>query len=769
MSGQAQEQKLIARAATTTAMVMIAQQTAAKATRDALFLTAFDVSRLPIMLIAAAVTSIIVVQLVTVLMRRLGPSQLVPAAFGLSTMLLLVIWGVSAVAPGVAGVLLYLQVAGMGAVLISGFWSLVTERYDPREAKQQMARIAGGATLGGLLGGLFAERIAATVGVGFMLPSLALMHAGCWWLVRSLRTTQEHEELAAADDASGERAFAILKRSRHLVNLALLLLVLNITSTLVDYAFKEHAAAHHGSGDGLLRFFALFYTVVGVLTFSVQWGLSKLSLEKLGLAGTVAALPATVLVGGAGALLIPGLWAASFARGAEAVLRSSLFRSGYELFYTPIPPAEKRATKTLIDVAFDRAGDIIGSLAVIALLLLPANLTNPGLMIMAIVFCVVALVLTRRLHSGYVASLERSLVNKAVQLDLDDINDATTRSAILNTLGAANLRDAIAELRQSRDQSDAGNSELLLSRSLLSVEFDLGLATRRRKRPTPAPQPEEAPEETDADILACDDADRIVERLKSHEPLDGSLAPALIKLLGWDAVLEPVADRLGDMALEATDALLAALADPDEEFTIRRRIPLVMHRADPEKAVAGLLVALSDRRFEVRFRCAGALARLEAAGTKIAPQAVNEAVLRELKVGERIWNSRRLLDQTADETTDPLLEDVLETRRNRSLEHVFRLLALVPPGRPMRVAYQGLHTTDRSLRGTSLEYLETTLTPAVRDALMPFLDADAADRSEVADPAAVREQLLASQESIRINLRMLRLTDRQNPLNPENK
>ena len=32
------------------------------------------------------------------------------------------------------------------------------------------------------------------------------------------------------------------------------------------------------------------------------------------------------------------------------MLRSSLFRAGYELFYTPIPAAEKRAAKTLIDV-----------------------------------------------------------------------------------------------------------------------------------------------------------------------------------------------------------------------------------------------------------------------------------------------------------------------------------------------------------------------------------------------------------------------------------
>jgi len=37
-------------------------------------------------------------------------------------------------------------------------------------------------------------------------------------------------------------------------------------------------------------------------------------------------------------------------------LSRSLFRSGYELFYTPIPASEKRAAKSLIDVGVRPAG-----------------------------------------------------------------------------------------------------------------------------------------------------------------------------------------------------------------------------------------------------------------------------------------------------------------------------------------------------------------------------------------------------------------------------
>ena len=41
------------------------------------------------------------------------------------------------------------------------------------------------------------------------------------------------------------------------------------------------------------------------------------------------------------------------ARGGESVFRGSLFRTGYEIFYTPIPSDEKRAAKSIIDVGFD--------------------------------------------------------------------------------------------------------------------------------------------------------------------------------------------------------------------------------------------------------------------------------------------------------------------------------------------------------------------------------------------------------------------------------
>ena len=67
---------------------------------------------------------------------------------------------------------------------------------------------------------------------------------------------------------------------------------------------------------------------------------------KLGLGLTTSTPPLALCVGGLGALAMPGLWSVVAMRGGESVFRGSLFRTGYEIFYTPVPPNEKRAAKS---------------------------------------------------------------------------------------------------------------------------------------------------------------------------------------------------------------------------------------------------------------------------------------------------------------------------------------------------------------------------------------------------------------------------------------
>ena len=166
--------------------VVTAQFVAGKAARDALFLAQLDVTSLPAMVIATSIFSIALVAVNAKGVSRLSPARFVPWAFAVSAVLLLAEWLLTLTSPKLAAVVVYLHISGLGPILGSGFWLVASERFDPRTAKRNFGQIAAGGTLGGLLGGLLAERVAVVLGVGAMLPVLAVLNFICAWQIRRL-------------------------------------------------------------------------------------------------------------------------------------------------------------------------------------------------------------------------------------------------------------------------------------------------------------------------------------------------------------------------------------------------------------------------------------------------------------------------------------------------------------------------------------------------------------------------------------------------------
>jgi ATP/ADP translocase len=177
--------------------------------------------------------------------------------------------------------------------LLSSFWSLLNERFDPRSGKKYFGRIAGVGTFGGILGGLAAERYAELMPGTAILLFLASMHflCGCvsFLLVRSSRNLAPVEHAHHQDESEplSTAAWPIFQRSKYVQMLAALVLLGTTCAALLDIIFKTQAATIIGRGPGLLRFFAIFYTVAQVLSFGVQVLITRKWLEKLGLARAV--------------------------------------------------------------------------------------------------------------------------------------------------------------------------------------------------------------------------------------------------------------------------------------------------------------------------------------------------------------------------------------------------------------------------------------------------------------------------------------------------
>jgi len=683
-------------AATLVSALLIAQQTAGRATRDALFLSTFPVAFLPAVMMASAAASVVAVGALSWALARRSPFRVLPVAAGLSSAMLLLEWVLCLVAPKVAAVAVYLHLSLFGGTLLSGFWSLVNERFDPYTAKRVVGRIGFGASVGGVAGGILAWGASRLVPVPSMLLVMALLTvAAMAGMVGLGRRHPAASSVAAEAAPAAPSALGTLRRVPYLRDLALVVGIGAITDSLLDYVLKSQAASTFSRGSQLMSFFAILNTVFGLLSLVVQAGLARSSLRTLGLAGTVAVRPATILVVALLGLLDPRMWAAILARAGQDINTSSLFRSGYELLFTPLPEAEKRPTKAVVDVGFDKLGSLVGgAVALLAVALVPTQ-TARVLFGLAAVLCVAALAFTGRLHRGYVRTLEQSLRAGRVRLSASDVVDDATRHTLAQTGLALDRNTLLREIEAIRARDEAACPDPLLQAIADLRSGDKGLVRLALREP---PRPPAA------------------------------LVPHLLPLLAQDDLFLEVLRALRRMAPEVTGQLVDALLDPRQDPAVRRRVPRVLKVCATRRAVDGLVQGLDDELLDVREQCAIALANITGRSPELSvPRANVFAVV------------------------------LCEVRRAPgALDHVFTLLSLALEREPLQIALRAVRGTDRALRGTALEYLENVLPEGLRQALWPSLGEGAPAPRTARPRQDVMNELLNSSAAVPLSREALR-------------
>lgn len=729
-----------------TAAIMVAQQVAASAVRDAFFLANYPASALPGAVIVSSIISVALLPLLARMMARFGPAVVSPLITTLSALLLVTEWVLSQQRPALAAMALFVHTMVFGSVLVSGFWSLFNERFDPHTAKQLVGRVAGGAAFGGVVGGLLVERAgAAGIDVPQLLPILAVVQLLAAGSSRAVTVGHPRTRRTATTDAP--ESYSSLLSSSYLRAITLLVALIAAASTIASFLLKVEAARTYLQSAELLRFFARYYLGLGLLGFLLQITVTRPSLNRFGLGLTIAILPAALGLAGLVAFAAPTLWSLALLRAADECLSNSLFRSAYELLYTPIAAGAKRRFKALVDVGFDRLGKLIGSGLVSLAIGLFAETYVRVLLAVGVMAAGAALVVAVRLSRGYVASLIESLRSGAVSLDADVLDEAMTLRTI--ALGGIDRNQvlALADRRQRSSEApsiDFGGSEAGM--------WGTQTIVTRKARDSAGPTtraigggPAVSTLLSRITDLHSGDTRRIRNALRSGAHLDRHLVPHVISLLARDDMTDDAVRVLREVSDRATGQVVDAMLDPGVAPIIRRRLPQVLAGSGSPMAILGLLHALNDSELDVRFRAAGALVRTrEAHPDRMVPHdAIFRAALTE------IGRSKAVLRQASDPA------------HTKSVELVFRILSLALEPEPLNLAQRAFRGSDPHLRGTALEYLETVLPADVVEALRPLVGRRS---SPTARPRTVKElesELLASSAAVSIDVAALRRGLRQ--------
>jgi ATP/ADP translocase len=736
-------------AATGVALVMVGQVVVSRVVRDGFFLTHFEATALPFMMTTASLLSITFVLGSTRLLRNVAPARLLPVFFCVSAGLFAIEWALCGPYPRVAAVILYLHTMSVGSVVASGFWSVVNERFDPRAARRLMGRIGGAASAGGVIGGAAVWLVADAVDIPTMILALSVLNGGC--ALGALKIGEGEHAVGSRPNASeGEEPrsslWDIFQETPYLRNIATLVILTAFAQAVYDYIFKAEAALRYDSSADLVSFFALFYLGISVASFVVQNLLARRSLERFGLALTAASLPGIGLITGGLALFFPGLASGIGMRGGTGVVENSLFRSSYELLYTPVLPKKKRPTKALIDVGGDKLGVALGGGAAFFVLGIFPSVANPILVCAGMIASVVGLVLMRRLHNGYVGSLAERLRVGTLDVSKVEVVDATMQIAVSE-----------AQVRRRKEAATGNLEDVLVGGKGASGRTELIERMRPDALPrgpepsAPRPRPYVAEplrvldaHEVDETLIAIadlrsSDPRRIKAGLVYACPLPRALVGHVIPLLARDDVADAAAAALRSVAPANTGTLLDSVLQSRTPLAARRRLCDLLGQLPTQRSVDGLVQLLVDDDFELRFRAAASLFEIRRGSTHVSiPQELLFEVARqEAMVSQRQWRSAKAM---SDRLSNVAVMDSAQGRRVvQGMAFIFTLLLSVLEREPLQLAIRALSKHAGADRGTGLEYLENVLPGRLLLALRPLLD----DNDLALDSVQFRSDILA--------------------------
>ena len=279
-------------------------------------------------------------------------------------------------------IVFFLWIGIFNLMIVAQFWSFANDVYTKEEGERLFAIVGFGASLGAVVGARFADRLIEPLGINLLLLLGAALLVGQVLITNHIdrresgRRPARPQTPAARPKAAGASAFGMVFRTRYLLLIAIMLMLLNVVNTTGEYilgSVVENAATESvatGQTGGLTKqqiignFYSKYFTLVNVIGLVLQLFFVSRIVKYLGVGGAVMVLPAISLVGYNVLVFYPVLWAVLSAKVLENSTDYSLNNTVRNMLFLPCSYEEKFTAKQAIDSFFVRMGDVLSALLV---------------------------------------------------------------------------------------------------------------------------------------------------------------------------------------------------------------------------------------------------------------------------------------------------------------------------------------------------------------------------------------------------------------------
>ncbi len=266
--------------------------------------------------------------------------------------------------------------------VVSVFWAFMGDLWGRESGKRLFGLIGVGGTLGALAGGLTASRLVTLIGVeGLLILGGTSMAAAAFTVIHLGRIFKQSPRLAAIDQADEPTShtpqselavtqggawggLTAIARSPALLAMAAYMIFLASTQTYLYFEQQRIVKAAFGADTNVrAAAFARLDVYVQSATVLLQVFATSRLVRRLGIGGSLAALPAIVLAGAVALAITPTFAMLALFQVARRAGDYALARPAREAWYAGLSRNEKYKAKSFIDTFAYRAGDTLGAWA----------------------------------------------------------------------------------------------------------------------------------------------------------------------------------------------------------------------------------------------------------------------------------------------------------------------------------------------------------------------------------------------------------------------
>lgn len=299
------------------------------------------------------------------LVARLRRRVFIPAIFHFFTLNLLVFFATLTLWPGselVTGRIFFVWLSVFNLMVVSLFWSFMADAFGHEQGQRLFGFIAGGGTVGALLGALLTSQLVQVIGIApLLLGAAGMLQLALLCQTRVARSTREADGARERPPIGGGllSGLTAVTRSPYLLAICGYMFFATFCGTVVYFAQATIVREMALESEARTAIFARIELVVQFAALMLQFFVTARVIRRFGVGLTLVILPILFVLGFTGLGLAPVFAMLIVFQTVRRAASYGLAKPTKETLFTLVSDEEKYKSKGFIDTVVYRGGDAV--------------------------------------------------------------------------------------------------------------------------------------------------------------------------------------------------------------------------------------------------------------------------------------------------------------------------------------------------------------------------------------------------------------------------